>query len=90
MLYAFLSSASWVNAGHISCAVSIVLEMKSLLALLLFGAVVTTLAEEPFEDKAVQEFLDEEGDETIAELADERNDAHCCLRSVQVADLMLR
>ena len=89
MLYAFLSSASWVNAGHISCAVSIVLEMKSLLALLLLGAVVTTLAEEPFEDKAVQEFLDEEGDETIAELADEGNDAHCCLRSVQVADLML-
>ena len=69
---------------------NIVLEMKSLLALLLLGAVVTTLAEEPFEDKAVQEFLDEEGDETIAELADEGNDAHCCLRSVQVADLMLR
>ena len=90
MLYAFLSSASWVNAGHISCAVSIVLEMKSLLALLLLGAVVTTLAEEPFEDKAVQEFLDEEGDETIAELADEGNDAHYCLRSFQVADLMLR
>ena len=90
MLYAFLSSASWVNAGHISCAVSIVLEMKSLLALLLLGAVVTTLAEEPFEDKAVQEFLDEEGDETIAELADEGNDAHYCLRSAQVADLMLR
>ena len=49
-----------------------------------------TLAEELFEDKAVQEFLDEGGDETNAELADEGNDAHCCLRSVQVADLMLR
>ena len=77
-------------AGHISFAVNIVFEMKSLLVLLLLGAVVTTFAEKPFEDEAVQEFLDEEGDKTIAKLADEQNDAHCCLRSVQVANLMLR
>lgn len=69
---------------------NIVFEMRSLLVLLLLGAVVTTFAGEPIEDKAVPEFLDEEGDETITELADKENDAHCCLRSVQVADLMLR
>lgn len=77
-------------AGHISCAVNIVFEMKSLLVLLLLRAVVTTLGEDPFEHKAVQEFLDEEGDKTIAELADVENDAYCCLRFVQVANLMLR
>ena len=42
--------------------------MKSLILLLYLGAVVLTLAENPFEDKAVQEYLD---GETIAELADE-------------------
>lgn len=40
-------------AGHISCAVNIVFEMKYLLVFLLLGAVVTTFAEEPIEDKAV-------------------------------------
>ena len=44
-------------------------EMKSLLVLLFLGAAVATLAEEPFEDEAVAELLDEEDDETIAELA---------------------
>ena len=53
---------------------NIVLEMKSLLFLLFLGAVVATLAEEPFEDEAVAELLDEEDDETITELADEEND----------------
>ena len=53
---------------------NIVLEMKSLLYLLFLGAVVATLAEEPFEDEAVAELLDEEDDETIVELADEEND----------------
>ena len=50
--------------------------MKSLLFLLFLGAVyvVATLAEEPFEDEAVAELLDEQDDETIAERADEEND----------------
>ena len=48
------------------------LEMKSLLVLLFLGAVVATLAEEPFEDEAVAELLDEQDDETIAVLADHR------------------
>ena len=53
------------------------LEMNSLLVLLFLGAVVaTTLAEEPFEDEAVSELLDEEDDKNIAELADEENDPH--------------
>ena len=51
-------------------------EMKSLLVLLFLGAAVATLAEEPFEDEAVAELLDEEDNETIAELADEANDPH--------------
>lgn len=56
---------------------NIVLEMKSLLVLLFLGAVVAaTLAEEPFEDEAVSELLDEENHENIAELADEENDPH--------------
>ena len=55
---------------------NIVLEMKSLLFLLFLGAIVATLAEESFEDAAVAELLDEQGDETIAELADEANDPH--------------
>ena len=46
--------------------------MKSLLVLLFLGAIVATLAEESFEDEAVAELLDEQGDETIAELADGR------------------
>ena len=53
---------------------NIVLEMKSVLVLLFLGAIVATLAEEPFEDEAVAELLDEQGDETIAKLADEEND----------------
>ena len=53
---------------------NIVFEMKSLILLLFLGAVVFTLAEEPVEDEAVQEYLDEEDDEAIAELADEEND----------------
>ena len=53
---------------------NIVLEMKSLLFLLFLGAVVATLAEEPFEDEAVAELFDEQDDETIAERADEEND----------------
>ena len=55
---------------------NIVLEMKSLLFLLFLGAVyvVATLTEEPFEDEAVAELLDEQDDETIAERADEEND----------------
>ena len=51
-------------------------EMKSLLVLLFLGAAVATLAEEPFEDEAVAELLDEGDDETIAVLADEENDPH--------------
>ena len=43
-------------------------EMKSLIVLLFLGAVVLTLAENAFQDEAVQEYLD---DETFAELADE-------------------
>ena len=43
-------------------------EMKSLIVLLFLGAVVLTLAENAFQDEAVQEYLD---GETIAELADE-------------------
>ena len=49
-------------------------EMKSLLVLLFLGAAVPNLAEEPFEDEAVAELLDEEDNETITELADEKND----------------
>ena len=45
--------------------------MKSLILLLYLGAVVLTLAENPFEDKAVQEYVDAGEGETIAELADE-------------------
>ena len=45
--------------------------MKSLILLLFLGAVVLTLAENPFEDEAVQAYIDEEKDENIAELADE-------------------
>ena len=41
--------------------------------LLFLRAVVFTLAEEPVEDEAVQEYLDEEGDETITERAGEEN-----------------
>ena len=48
--------------------------MKSLILLLFLGAIVFTLAEEPVEDEAVQEYLDEEEDEIITELADEEND----------------
>ena len=48
---------------------NIVLEMKSLLVLLFLGAIVATLAEEPFQDEAVAELLDQEDDETIAVLA---------------------
>ena len=50
---------------------NIVSEMKSLILLLFLGAVAFTLAEEPVEDEAVQEYLDEEEDKTITELADE-------------------
>ena len=42
--------------------------MKSLILLLFLGAVVLTSAENPFEDEAVQQYLD---GPTIAELADE-------------------
>ena len=42
--------------------------MKSLILLLFLGAVVLALAENQFQDEAVQEYLD---GETIAELADE-------------------
>ena len=76
--YASLSSASWVNkksaksySGHIASrhlAVNIGFEMKSLIVLLFLGAVVLTLAENAFQDEAVQEYLD---GETFAELADE-------------------
>ena len=45
--------------------------MKSLILLLYLGAVVFTLAENPFEDKAVQKYVDAGEGETIAELADE-------------------
>ena len=45
--------------------------MKSLILLLYLGAVVLTLAENPFEDKVVQEYVDAGEGETIAELADE-------------------
>ena len=45
--------------------------MKSLILLLYIGAVVFTLAENPFEDKAVQKYVDAGEGETIAELADE-------------------
>ena len=65
---------SHIASGYL--AVNIVLEMKSLLVLLFLGAVVATLAEEPFEDEAVAELLDKDDDETIAELADEENDPH--------------
>ena len=69
--YASRSSASWVNkkgaksyAGHIASrylAVNIVFELKSLILLLFLGAVTVVLivAENPFDDKAVQEYLDE-------------------------------
>ena len=53
---------------------NIVFEMKSLILLLFLGAVVFALAEEPVEDEAVQEYLDEVEDETITDLADEEND----------------
>ena len=45
-------------------------EMKSLILLLFLGGVVLTLAENPFEDEAAQEYLDEEKAEKIAELAE--------------------
>ena len=45
-------------------------EMKSLILLLFLGAVVLTLAENPFQDEAAQEYLDEEKGENIAELAE--------------------
>ena len=45
-------------------------EMKSLILLLFLGAVVLTLAENPFQDKAAQEYLDEEKGENIAKLAE--------------------
>ena len=64
----------YIASGYL--AVSIVVEMKSLILFLFLGAVVFTLAKEPFEDEAVQEYLDEEEDETIAELADEENEPH--------------
>ena len=53
-------------------AVNIVFEMKSLILLLYLGAVVFTLAENPFEDNSEQEYIDAGVGETIAELADER------------------
>ena len=42
--------------------------MKSLILLLFLGPIVLTLAENPFEDEAVQQYLN---GPTIAELADE-------------------
>ena len=45
-------------------------EMKSLILLLFLGAVVLTLAENPFQEEAAQEYLDEEKGENIAELAE--------------------
>ena len=45
-------------------------EMKSLILLLFLGAVVLTLAENPFQDEAAQKYLDEEKGENIAELAE--------------------
>ena len=50
-------------------------EMKSLIVLLFLGAVVLTLAENPFQDEAAQEYLNEEKGENITELAeaDSRN-----------------
>ena len=45
-------------------------EMKSLILLLFLGAVVLTLAENPFQDEAAQEYLDEEKGENIAKLAE--------------------
>ena len=52
---------------------NIVFEMKSLILILFLGAVVSTLAENPFDDKAVKEYLAEEKGDTFAELADKRN-----------------
>ena len=48
--------------------------MKSLILLLFLGVVVLTLAENPFQDEAVQEYLD---GETIAELANEIGPTSC-------------
>ncbi|XP_073253713.1 uncharacterized protein [Porites lutea] len=44
--------------------------MKSLILLLFLGAVVLTLAENPFQEEAAQEYLDEEKGENIAERAE--------------------
>ena len=54
---------------------NIVFETKSLqkILLLFLRAVIFTSAEEPVEDEAVQEYLEEEEDETITERAGEEN-----------------
>ena len=64
-------------------------EMKSLILLLFLGAVVLTLAENPFQDEAAQEYLDEEKGENIAKLA-EANSGHTPVRSPPLSSFLTR
>ena len=64
-------------------------EMKSLILLLFLGAVVLTLAENPFQDEAAQEYLDEEKGENIAKLA-EANSGRTPVRSPPLSSFLTR
>ena len=67
-------------------------EMKSLIVLLFLGAVVLTLAENPFQDEAAQEYLNEEKGENITELAeaDSRNIPTKAVRPLPLSSFLTR